>query len=56
MTLTHDWAVKRHSESVATWLKDVRRACDRCGFADMEDWMGTARSGGSVGFTAVKPQ
>lgn len=55
VSLTHDWAVLRHSESVSRWLADVRSACASCGLAQMEDWSGEARSGGTVGFTAIKP-
>ena len=54
VTLTHDRAINRYSESVDRWLTDVRDACQTCGFVGMEDWHGSARSGGTVGFSAVK--
>ena len=51
VTLTHDWALKHHADSVDAWLARAEEVFERCGFDDMRKWTGHAKSGGTVGFS-----
>ena len=52
VTITHDWALRRHAPSVEVWLQTATAALDGAGFETCRSWMGKAASGGTVTLVA----
>lgn len=52
VSLTHDWALKRHSGSVASWLAATCAAFKHSGFVELRHFAAEAEKGASVAFIA----
>jgi SAM-dependent methyltransferase len=52
VTITHDWALRRHAPSVEVWLQTKTAALEGAGFEACRSWVGKAASGGTVTLVA----
>jgi SAM-dependent methyltransferase len=52
VTITHDWALRKHAGSVEEWLETVTASFEGAGFEACRSWTGKAASGGSVTLVA----
>jgi ubiquinone/menaquinone biosynthesis C-methylase UbiE len=52
VTITHDWALRKHAGSVEEWLETVTASFEGAGFEGCRSWTGKAASGGSVTLVA----
>ena len=52
VTITHDWALRKHAASVEEWIETVSAALERAGFEERRSWTGTAGSGGTASVVA----
>lgn len=52
VTLTHDWAARRHAASVEAWVEGLSSELTRHDMVDVAVWHGVAKSGGTVGVSA----
>jgi ubiquinone/menaquinone biosynthesis C-methylase UbiE len=52
VSLTHDWAIRKHAATVDAWLADTKRALSALGFIDVGTGRGRAESGTIVRLTA----
>ena len=48
VTITHDWALRKHAASVEEWIETVSAALERAGFEERRSWTGTPGSGGTA--------
>jgi len=52
VTITHDWALRRHAPSVEEWLDTTTVTLEGAGFEGCRSWAGKAGSGGTVTLVA----
>jgi ubiquinone/menaquinone biosynthesis C-methylase UbiE len=52
VSLTHDWAIRKHAPTVDAWLADAKCALAARGFIDIDTGQGRAESGTIVRLTA----
>jgi len=54
VSLTHDWAMKRHAASVGTWLAQTGAALAAAGFHDLNNFAARAEGGHSIALVGTR--